>query len=359
MKRDIRVGILGCGVAAEHHIDALRYVPHIDLIWFCDIIEAKAINAANQWGENAKSGADVNDLLIRHRPDTVHICTPPSTHSELTIKALESGCHVLLEKPMATINTDAKRIVHARDMSGKQVCLMHNHMFDPPILKARQLIEKGAIGHLVYGEARYFLSQTKKKMEDTINPDHWAYKLPSGIAGEYLPHPIYLLQSFFGPCYELQFQGKSMGKTANNSQMLRGYALQLQFHTALGRILMIDNMDYDHFSIDIYGTRAAIHINMMDLTYSIERQRSGVPLVLSRVNITVEQSIQRLVGTLSNFFLIATGRLKRRPGHKLLIKKVYHAIRNNMPMPIPIEDGLEQVHTMDMLNDLIAQQNTL
>ena len=196
-------------------------------------------------------------------------------------------------------------------------------------------------------------------MEDTINPHHWAYKLPSGIAGEYLPHPIYLLQSFFGPCCDLQFQGKHVGKTANNSQMLRGYALQLQFHTALGRILMIDNMDYDHFSIDIYGSRAAIHINMMDLTYSIERQRSGLPLVLSRVGVTVEQSIQRLFGTLSNLFFIGTGRLKRRPGHKLLIKEFYHAIKNNMPMPVPTEDGLAQVNTMEMLNHLLAPTETL
>jgi len=354
MAKQLRIGILGCGTAAEHHLDALKYISDIEVTWFCDVSEDRAKNAMNQWGHVSKIGSNIDELLLYHTPDVVHICTPPSTHSELTVKALNSGCHVLLEKPMATTNAEAKKIVCARDASGKQVCIVHNHMFDPSIIKARQIIEMGVIGHLVYGEARYFLSKSKKQKEGTIVPDHWAYKLASGIAGEYLPHPIYLLQSFFGPCCSLQFQGKYVGKTANNSQVLLGYALQLQFHTALGRILMIDNMDYDHFSIDIYGTRGAIHINMMDLTYSIERQRPALPLILSRMGVTVEQSFQRLLVTLSNLILIGTGHLKRRPGHKLLIKKFYHAVRNNIPMPVPIEDGLAQVNTMEMLNHLLA-----
>jgi len=354
----ITVGILGCGTAAEHHIAALKCIPNIDVSWFCDFDQEKAISAMKKWGPSTKIGTGLNEMLMSHRPDVVHVCTPPSTHSEMTIKALKSGCHVLLEKPMATTDAEATKIVQARNASGKQVCLMHNHMFDPPIIKARQIIEKGGIGHLVYGEARYFLSKAKKKMEATNDPEHWAYKLASGIAGEYLPHPIYLLQSFFGPCRALQFLEKYVGKTTSSPQMLRGYALQLQFHTALGRILMIDNMEYDHFNIDIYGTHAAIHINMMDLTFTIERQRLGLPIVVSRVAVTVDESIQRLVRTLSNLFLIGIGRLKRRPGHKLLIKKFYDAIQNNRSVPIPIEDGLEQVHTMGMLNDLIARKET-
>jgi len=358
MAKQLRIGILGCGTAAEHHLDALKYISDIDVTWLCDIFETKAIYAAKQWARHAKTGTDVNELLMSHRPDVVHICTPPSTHAELTIKALESGCHVILEKPMATTNAEAMKIVHARDASDKQVCLMHNHMFDPPIRKARAVIQNGDIGRLIYGEARYFLSKDKKKRENMIDQNHWAYKLASGIAGEYLPHPIYLLHSFFGPCLDLQLQTKDAGG-GSNSQMMHAYALQLQFRTALGRILMIDNMDYEHFSIDIYGSRAAIHINMMDLTYSIERQRSGLPLVVSRVGVTVEQSIQRLFGTLSNLFFIGTGRLKRRPGHKLLIKEFYHAIRNNTPMPVPTEDGLAQVNTMEMLNHLLAPTETL
>ncbi len=354
MTKTIEIGVLGCGTAAKHHISALKSISNINIIWFCDVNKDRAKTAMKQWGKSVKIGANFDDLLLNDAPDVVHICTPPSTHSGLTVKALGSGCHILLEKPMATSNEEANRIIEARDKSGKKVCIMHNHMFDPPIIKAQKIIAKGVLGRLIYGEGRYFLDKKKMEMESTNKPDHWAYKLGSGIAGEYMPHPIYLLQSFFGPCYRLQFQKMALGSADNNPHLQYGYAAQLQFKDALGRILMIDNMGYDHFSIDIYGTRGALHINMMDLTYSIERQRSGLPLVLARMGVTVEQSIQRLLRTFSNLFLIGTGRLKRRPGHKLLIKTFYHAIRNNMDIPVPAEDGVVQVNTMEKLNDSIA-----
>lgn len=350
----MKIGLVGCGVAIEHHLPALRSVPDVQDLWFCDKNESQARKAMKMWGKGGMTGTDFDRLLEKPKPDVVHICTPPATHATFAIRALEAGCHVLLEKPMATSIEDAMRILKARDKSKRMLCMMHNHLFDPPITRVRQLIESGALGELIYGEGIYFLDTEKMVEEKMHKPDHWAYTLESGLAGEYTPHTIYLLQSFFGPSQELQLMHGTVGSPMEDGLLSKSFAIQLRFDKAFGRILMMDRMPYGHFSIDIYGTCAAAHINMMDLTFRIERIRSSLPLTAARMESTLEQGMQSLWQTFGNVLRIATGRLKRRPGHRALIRAFYQSLRNGNSVPISGEDGLDTVRTIEQLNKAMA-----
>jgi predicted dehydrogenase len=346
-----KIGILGCGVAAEHQIVALKRVPGAEIVWFCDPRGDRADTARELWGRGGATGQDFESLLSRDRPDVVHVCTPPRTHADLSVRALDSGAHVLLEKPMAVSVAEAERILEARNRAGLKVCMMHNHLFDPPVRAARRMIEGGRLGELVYGEGRYFLDTRKMAQEQVDRPGHWAHALRSGLAGEYMPHTIYLLQSFFGPCRELQvIKGSAAGSGAANGPVRTSYAVQMGFPGAVGRILLIDRMPYGHFGLDLYGAKAALHINMMDLTWSLERIRNAWPLAAARMGATVEQSVQRLGQTLFNGVRIATGRLRRRPGHRALIEAFYRSLEQGGPVPVPAEDGLSMVRTMEKID---------
>jgi predicted dehydrogenase len=309
------------------------------------------------WGKDATIGDNFQRLLSNTKPDVIHVCTPPKTHADLAISALDAGCHVLLEKPMATSMEEAKRILGARDRSGRQLCIMHNHIFDPPISRVRKAFENGTLGELLYGEGRYFLDLQKMIHEHLNRPHHWAYTLKSGIAGEFLPHTIYLLQSFLGQCRDIQLMQETDDFSKEKEHLPKVLALQLRFDKAIGRILFIYSMPYGHFNIDLYGTRAAAHINMMDLTSSIERIRGGLPLAAARMESTLEQAFQRIYQTLCNSMCILTGRLKRRPGHRALIQKFYDALRNGKPVPIPGEYGMAMVQTMDQIDRAMADLN--
>jgi predicted dehydrogenase len=350
----LKIALLGCGVAIEHHLAALRGVPDIELAWFCDKDQSKAKRAMEMWGKGGLTAPDFDTLIEQAKPHVVHICTPPGTHAHFAVKAMEAGCHVLLEKPMATSPEEAERILEARDRSGCALCVMHNHMFDPPIIRVRELVERGTLGELVFGEGRYFLDIDKMAKEGMDRPDHWALALRSGIAGEYTPHTIYLLQSFFGPCQKLQLMHRSNTSLIEQGLPRETFAIQLSFENALGRIFMMDCMPYGHFSIDLYGTRATVHINMMDLTYRIGRIRSGLPLAAARMGSTFEEGLQSLWQTLANATRIATGRLKRRPGHRALVHAFYQSLRNGNPVPISGEEGIGTVRTIDMLDSAMA-----
>ncbi|MBW1817237.1 MAG: hypothetical protein JRJ60_08755, partial [Deltaproteobacteria bacterium] len=223
-------------------------------------------------------------------------------------------------------------------------------LFDPPIVKGRKLIESGLLGDLVYGEGRYFLDTPKMIEEKMDSPDHWVYSLNSGLASEYSPHTIYLLQSFLGPASEIQVIHENMNISPTVQPGLEAFAVQLRFQHAVGRTLMLAKMPYGHFGIDLYGTRAAVHINMMDLTYRVEMIRKGLPLVAARMESTVEQGITSLIQTVANAFRIGIGSLKRRPGHRTLIKEFYRSLRSHTPVPVPGEDGLDTVRTLEMID---------
>ena len=355
----INVGLLGCGVALEHHLRALKIMEHVNILWFCDIERSKAELARRSWGRGGAVGAHIDDLLEKSKPDVVHICTPPATHAELAVKILNAGCNVLLEKPMATSIEGAERIIEARDAGRRSLCVMHNHIFDPTVIAVDRAIKKGALGELIYGKVIYFVDWKKMVRENLNRKDHWAFSLTSGVAGEYIPHPIYLIQHYLGTCLEIQVMYASEKLRGPETVPRESFAVQMRFEGSLGSIFLIDCLPYGHFSIDLHGTLAAAHINMMDLTFSIERIRSGLPLPAAQMASTVEQSFQKLCRTFSNTVNIMTGRLRRRPGHKHIIQSFYQSIRDGGAPPISGEEGLETVRTIHQLDQAMAKTKNL
>lgn len=118
---------------------------------------------------------------------------------------------------------------------------------------------------------------------------------------------------------------------------------------------MIDRTIYGHFTVNLYGNRAATHINMMDPTFSIEKLRTSLVLPAVRMESTVSQAVSRLYQTLLNSVRIASGRLKRRPGHLGLVRAFYSSLSNGTPVPVSGEDGLAVVRTLELLDRALGE----
>jgi Oxidoreductase family, NAD-binding Rossmann fold len=101
----LRVGIVGCGAVARHHVPALKLARGVRLVAAFDLDRGAA----------ARTGARVADSLAEliDAADLVAVCTPPQTHADIAVEALEAGRGVLVEKPLATTLADADRIVAA------------------------------------------------------------------------------------------------------------------------------------------------------------------------------------------------------------------------------------------------------
>jgi len=72
----MKIGLVGCGVATEHHLPVLRSIPDVQLLWLCDKNESQAKKAMKIWGKKCITGGDFDKMMKKTKPDVVHICTP-------------------------------------------------------------------------------------------------------------------------------------------------------------------------------------------------------------------------------------------------------------------------------------------
>ena len=109
----LRVAVIGCGgIANGKHLPALTgQSEKCEIVALCDIILERAQQAAVDFDlPEAKVYQDYQQLLSEVKPDVVHVCTPNRSHSEITVAALEAGCHVMCEKPMAKTYAQAQEL---------------------------------------------------------------------------------------------------------------------------------------------------------------------------------------------------------------------------------------------------------
>jgi len=189
----LRVGIVGCGHIIDKHVAALRKIKDVKLVAACDLNKELANQAALKYGID-KSYSDFSELLFKEKPDIVHVVTPPQTHMLLSIQAMEAGCHVLVEKPLALSIDDADKMIESARKNNVILSVVHNNLFMPAVIKAKSLIQSSKIGELL--EMQIVL--TGKHIHKILDPLHWYHQLPGGVFGETLPHPLYIAESFLG-----------------------------------------------------------------------------------------------------------------------------------------------------------------
>ncbi|MBO0730223.1 MAG: Gfo/Idh/MocA family oxidoreductase [Acidimicrobiaceae bacterium] len=152
--RRIRVGVLGgAGDAAEGHIRGYMEDPRAEVvaIWDIDRVRAEERCRALSIPGAAES---LDALLSRDDIEAVSVCTPDVLHAEHVVGALNSGKHVLCEKPLCTTRSDAARIVSAVRDSGRVFLGGHVYHFRPDYRAMVDAYRSGEIGEpwLVEGD---------------------------------------------------------------------------------------------------------------------------------------------------------------------------------------------------------------
>ena len=120
MKKTIRVLVVGCGNMGASHAQAFQTIEGFEI---CGIVSTG--NSKNVLNEKLGGGytlfSDYETALIATKPDAVCISTYPDTHEAFAILALEAGCHVFIEKPLADTVAGAERVVEAAKKANKKV----------------------------------------------------------------------------------------------------------------------------------------------------------------------------------------------------------------------------------------------
>lgn len=151
----VRVAIIGCGgIANGKHMPSLAKIEEVEMVAFCDIIIERAERAAAKYGvEGAKVYEDYRELLEDESIDVVHVCTPNSSHAEISIAAMEAGKHVMCEKPMAKTAEEARQMVETAKRTGKKLTIGYNNRFRADSLHLHTLCQQGDLGEIYFAKA--------------------------------------------------------------------------------------------------------------------------------------------------------------------------------------------------------------
>ena len=151
----IRWGILGAANFARQHMGpAIHAAKGAELCALATSDPAKAAGFS-AFAPGLRVVSDYDALLADPEIDAVYIPLPNHLHVEWTLKALKAGKHVLCEKPMTLHEGEFDALIAARDASGCLAAEAYMIVHHPQFLRARELVQGGAIGRLVHVDASF------------------------------------------------------------------------------------------------------------------------------------------------------------------------------------------------------------
>ncbi|RLI45002.1 hypothetical protein DRO69_06130 [Candidatus Bathyarchaeota archaeon] len=350
-KNRVKVGIVGCGFITQNtHIPALRKCRNAEIVALCDSNEELARKVAQKFGIG-KYYTHFDEMLEKERLDVVDICTPINTHAPLAIQAMNAGCHVLMEKPMALTASEANEVVTVSRKTHMKCCVIHNMLFLPTVLRMKSIVNEGTIGDLVRVEIKQ--CSPPQDFPPVADPTHWYHKLPGGIFGDNLPHPIYLMREFLGDVEPLAVYTSKVGSLEHLP--VDEVQILLKGNRGLGTIISSCNWS-SLWTIDILGTKMNVHGNLNNSYVIIyggkTKAGKGIPTLYARENLN--RALQILVSTLSAGIKLAMG---KHTGHPILISKFIESVQNNKEPPVTAEHGRDVVRVWEkVINQVNAMR---
>ena len=156
MARALRAGVVGCGQIARHlHLTDYAECEQAEVVALCDVIQSKAEALAADKARGARVYTDYRKMLKSEKLDMVTVATPNNLHAAVTIAALKAGCHVLVEKPMATSLAQAQRMIDTAKKCSRLLMVNQSQRRFPPHVKAKEVIESGVLGKILHVTAMF------------------------------------------------------------------------------------------------------------------------------------------------------------------------------------------------------------
>ncbi len=142
----LRLAIVGCGNISRLNAPGYLQHPRCDVVALCDTRPERAKRRATEWGITPRLHEDFAQVLDDPAVDAVELLTPTWMHADQIVAALAAGKHVSCQKPLAVTVAEADRIAAAVARARTTFRVTENFLYYPPIVKAKALLDAGAIG---------------------------------------------------------------------------------------------------------------------------------------------------------------------------------------------------------------------
>ncbi len=349
--------VIGCGGIAREHLRILARMPNARLAAICDVDVRAAAELAEEFAV-PRTYDNAEAMLEAERPDVVHVLTPPQTHLELARAAFEAGAHVLVEKPMAVDAGEARRMAEAARAAGLQLCVDHNHVYDPVIVRLRRLIGSGALGQVIWAESYYGFNLGDNRASKYMMPggrEHWTFGLPGGLLQNLAPHPLCLALDVLGPEVRTTAHAR-YGRVLPHAPADELRVL-LESEEASGMVTVSLAVSPRFQYLNVLGTRGSVFVDILNQWLVRQRVLRGVPKPVSRALLNVAQAWTILRGTLGGMLRVLRRRWTPYVGMETLIREFYASVQEGREPPVTAEEGVRVMEVMDAVWRIIGEQS--
>jgi len=196
----VRFAVVGCGHIGKRHIEMIQRNPEAELIAVCDILplERLGLNSLTTNHLPLTTYFPSLESMLSSAPafDVLNICVPNGLHAAMAIRGMETGHHVVIEKPMALNTEEAGKILTAAEQYDKKVfCVMQNR-YSPPSVWIKEMVDSGRLGKLFLVQINCFWNRDARYYQ----PDSWhgSKTLDGGTLFTQFSHFIDLMYWLFG-----------------------------------------------------------------------------------------------------------------------------------------------------------------
>ncbi|QQG39654.1 MAG: Gfo/Idh/MocA family oxidoreductase [Candidatus Aenigmatarchaeota archaeon] len=325
MSRRLRVGIVGCGFVAEHHVKFLSRTG-AQVVGVADVNVDAAKRFAEKCGARAYGSLDE---LLKTKLDVLHITTPPFYHYEQAKRAIEAGVNVLIEKPMTLTHAEAADLYRRAAKKGVLICPDFILLFHPRTREAFQIVQSGALGRVVRVECQYSLEQELARKENV----HWSFGLPGGPMHDVFAHPLYLSLYLIGKPLDVHVTHKATGSLPQGLTDHIEITMEGSSATAHA-VLSMATRPPTRF-VRVQCERGSVTVDYMTMTVLVEKEGR-----LYRLRANLNKARQLTGSTFRNIYEHLTKRLVPYHGLHVLIEEFYAALASNGPAPVSQELAL-------------------
>jgi 2-alkyl-3-oxoalkanoate reductase len=344
MPRDtpLRIGLVGAGYISEFHARAIQRVPNARIVGIADVVNSRATALSARF--SIPKVFQTMEAMIDEGVEIIHILTPPHTHAQLAIAALQNGCHVLVEKPLAMNAEEVARISAAAAAAQKSVCVNHSMLYDRFVSKALNLVRSGAIGVPLTFD--YFRSSEYPPYRGGPLPIHYqdgGYPfLDQGV------HALYLAESFLGAIKDVRaFHGTCGG---DSNLLFDEWRVATQCERGTANIQISWNVKPLQNWFVVQGTKGVLRANLFAM-WVTHTPQLPLPKAAARALQALGEGLSICAQVPANIARFAAKKIVPYDGLNSLVAAFYSALRTGAPMPVPLEQARSTVYWTNRVSE--------
>lgn len=355
--RRTRVGILGAGFISDYHIRALQPLAGVQLAAVCDVDLARARELGRKW--DIPAAFERIDDLTASGVDVVHVLVPPALHAQAAITCLRGGCHVLVEKPMATTAAECREMEATAARYGRKLAVNHNLTFDPAFLRLVSAVRDRRLGALEHVTA---CVNIPLRQLSAGQHDHWMFRSPGNIVLEVGPHPLSQIRYLMGTVSRVQAMATGQVTLRSGSRFYDTWQISLECERGTGQCFLSfgrDQMESWVYAVGQDGT-AWVDLRRNVVLFS-GKTRFLDPIdkahhALSQAWSQASQGVRNLSGYAGAFLKIIPPADSFTLGFTNGIRAFYDSLHRDLPLPEAMLQGRGVIETCELI---VAQSGVL